>query len=223
MFWSRKPKDPVQELREIIVRTVYLEKDQKNNDEVIENESFLDIKEAKDKYKLPSLMLMNCLTYITFKELLNHIHGHWPVEYQHLFVFNGNIYRDNEIIPIEAYEIPVPQTEDEEIFRSRISICIDLSRPALSDNKQLNQALTNAVTDNLDIDDTSVQVKEIHDMIDTDALKAEAEANWHVETPQKHEFDLFRELKLIQCHQYYVALAKAGYDNEVRFFKCKLC
>lgn len=150
-------------------------------------------------------------------------------------IFSGQVLENDDDIPLDAFELlQQPEEDDEDIFRPRMQVAL---LPAIHDDKldhpetntQENKKLMDLFDDDINQEPEGGE-ETLEEPLEelNDAGKKAAEAQLELQQlqsltleaskePDDH-FDLYRELKLIECDRFYSILVDAGYEDKVE--KC---
>lgn len=161
------------------------------------------------KLDYPLQIVLNAPKPCSVAELRKRITGALKAEHDFDVLFHGRVLKDQDVIPHDCYERETENGTDQ-FFRSRIVICIDLSKKVLQSQFKINE--DESEVGNSDIDGENHSTNE-------DTYQYEELAPPMVDTGPLKRFDLAGELKQIGCEQYAEILIRYGYGTEVSDYR----
>eukprot|EP00981_Chlorochromonas_danica_P000467 scaffold98_cov248-Ochromonas_danica.AAC.8 len=154
---------------------------------------------------LPDKILLTVPTILTFAQLRDRIHGLYELHHECSFILNGIIYPCNEVrVPSTCFESFHPIGEDKDLFRSRLTISIDLTRPIIEDH--------------LEEDEQKIEIpinSQPDSIIDQDEEELERERNKASRFRDiSFLFNIKEEMEAIGCSAYICQLKEKGFFQE---------
>lgn len=169
-----------------------------------------DPEESGFQNKYPWELIVNVPKPVQVVEFRDRLIGAMNLSHEFEVLFHGIVLKHDSFLPEECYEQQYGSEEDF-FFRSRLVICVDLSK------KLLKSALTLKEDEQSDqenvSDDGDRQTDALHEDASLENIPPKVDFE---EFKSNHKsFDLFHELKRIDCDQFTEEMMKAGYDKEV--------